>query len=48
MDHLIYQKYRNKRLENNVNPINVSINDTDKSEEKRIDKEENIYKKHLL
>ena len=33
MVHLIYQKYRNKRLENNVNPINVSINDTDKSEE---------------
>ena len=55
MDHLRYQKYKNKQLkkstlelENSFNPINVSVNDTDKFGKKRSNKEENIYKKHLV
>ena len=47
MDHLKYQKYRNKRLQNNFKPINLSINDTDKLEKNKTNKEENIYKRHL-
>ena len=42
MDHLKYQKYRKKQLENNFKPIN-----TDKLEKKQKNKEENIYKRHL-
>ena len=34
MDHLRYQKHKNKQLENNFNPINISINDMDKFEKK--------------
>ena len=48
MDHLRYQKYKNKQLENNFKIINTSINDMDKFEKKRTSKEENIYKKHLV
>ena len=43
MDHLRHQKYKNKRLENNI-----SINGMDKFEKRRINKEENTYKKHLV
>ena len=35
MDHLKYQKYRNKRLENNFEPVNLSINDMDKLKKKQ-------------
>ena len=46
MDHLRHQKYKNKRLENNLKTINISINDMDKYEKKkRNNKDENIYKK---
>ena len=50
MGHLRHQKYKNKRLENNFKPINISMNDIDKFEKKkkRINKEEHIYKKQLL
>ena len=49
MDHLRYQKYKNKQLENNFKIINTSINDMDKFEKKkRTSKEENIYKKYLV
>ena len=48
MDHLRHQKYKNKRLENNFKPINISINEMDEFEKKRTNKEENIYKKHLV
>ena len=48
MDHLRHQKYKNKQLENNFKPINISINDIDKFEKKRTNKEENIYKKHFV
>ena len=48
MDHLRHKKFKTKRLENNFNLINISINDMDKSEKKRMKKEENIYKKHLV
>ena len=55
MDHLKHQKYKNKQLknstlelENNFKTINMSINDMDKFEKKRTNKEENIYKKHLV
>ena len=44
MDHLRHQKYKNKRLENNFKPINISINEMDEFEKKRTNKEENIYK----
>ena len=38
MDHLRQNKqFKNKRLENNFKPIDMSINDMD-----------NIYKKHLV
>ena len=40
-------KYKNKRLKNNFKTINISINDMDKFEKKRTNKEENIYKKYL-
>ena len=50
MDHLRHQKYKNKGLENNFKLINISVNDMDKFEKKkkRINKEENMYKKHLV
>ena len=48
MDHLRHKKFKSKRLENNFNLINISINDMDKSEKKRMKKEEKIYKKHLV
>ena len=48
MDHLRHQKYKNKQLENNFKPINISINGIDKFEKKRTNKEENIYKKHFV
>ena len=55
MDHLRHQKYKNKQLENrtlelenNFNPINVSIIDLNKCEKKRRNnKEETIHTKHL-
>ena len=37
MNHLRHQKYKNKRLENNFKPINISINDI--ISKKRINKE---------
>ena len=37
-DHLRHQKYKNKQLENNFKPINISINDIDKFEKKRTKK----------
>ena len=49
MKHLRHQKYKNKRLENNFKPINISINDMDEFEKKkRTNKEESIYKKYLV
>ena len=49
MDHLRHKKCKNKRLENNFISINISINDIDKFEkQKRIKKEQDIYKKHLV
>ena len=49
MDHLTHQKYKNKpltnstlELENKFKPTNISINDMDKFEKKRTNKEENI------
>ena len=47
MDHLRHQKYQNKRFKNKFKIINISINDMDKFEKKRTNKEENIYKKIL-
>ena len=44
MDHLKYQKYRNKRLQNNFKPINLSINDTDKLEKKNKQRREYLQK----
>ena len=35
MGHLRHQKYKNKRLENNFKPINISMNDIDKFEKKK-------------
>ena len=35
MDHLRHQKHKNKRLENNFKPINISINNMDKFEKKK-------------
>ena len=43
MDHLRHQKYQNKRFKNKFEIINISINDMDKFEKKRTNKEENIY-----
>ena len=40
-------KYKNERLEHSFKPISISINHMDKFE-KKIEKEENIYKKHLV
>ena len=55
MDHLKQQRYKKKQLknstlelDNNFKSINISINDIDKFEKKRNNKEENIYKKHLI
>ena len=55
MDHLKHEKYKNKQLknsilelENNFKSINISINDRHKFLKKRTNKEENIYKKHLV
>ena len=48
MDHLRYQKHKNKRLENNFKAIDISINDMDKFGKKRTTKEDNIYKEHLV
>ena len=47
MYQLRHQNYKKERLENNFKRINISVNDMDKSEEKRTNKEENIYKKIL-
>ena len=50
-----HQKYKNKQLkntplelENNFKLINISVNDMDKFEKKRTNKEENICKKRLV
>ena len=55
MNHLKQQRYKKKQLknstlelDNNFKSINISINDIDKFEKKRNNKEENIYKKHLI
>ena len=49
MNHLRHQKYENKRLQNSFKSVNISINDMDKfGEKKRINKEEDIYKKYLV
>ena len=58
MVHLRDQKFKNKLLKNNIlelekifKPINISIIDMDKlkrKKKKRTNKEENIYKKHLV
>ena len=55
MGNLRHQKYKNKQLknstvelENNFKIINISINDIDKFEKKKINKKESIYKKHLV
>ena len=48
MDYLGHQKYKSKRLENNFKEISISVNDMDKFGKKRTNKEENIYKKHLV
>ena len=47
MHHLGHQKYKNKQLENNFNPINMSMHNMNKLEKIRTNKE-NIYKKHLV
>ena len=53
MDHLGHQKYKNKQLkhkilelENIFKPVNISIDGMD--ELKKTNKEENIYKRHLV
>ena len=38
MEHLKHQKYKNKRLENNFKPINVSINYMNEFEKKELTK----------
>ena len=48
MDHLRHEKHKNKQLKNNFMTINISINDIDKFEKKRTNKEENIHKIHLV
>ena len=48
MDYLGHQKFKSKRLENNFKEISISVNDMDKFWKKRTNKEENIYKKHLV
>ena len=54
MDHLRHEKYESKQLknstlelQNNFKPIKISINDMDKFK-KRTNKEQKIYKKHLV
>ena len=47
MDHLRHQKYKNKWLENNFKPINISINDMDKFEKKELTKKRTFTKKTL-
>ena len=39
MDHLRHRKYKSKQLENNFKPVDISINNMDKSERKRTNKE---------
>ena len=53
MDHLGHQKYKNKQLKNKIlelenifKPVNISIDGMD--ELKKTNKEENIYKRHLV
>ena len=48
MDHLRHSKYKNKLLENNFKLINMSINDMDKFEEKKLTKKRTFTKKHLV
>ena len=48
MVNLKLQIYKNKQLEDNFKPINISINDMNKFEKKKTTKEEDIYKKHLV
>ena len=54
IDLLRHEKYKNKQLKNKAleleifKPIKISINDMDKFEKKRANKEENIYKKHMV
>ena len=38
MDHLRHRKYKKKRLENNLKPINLSINDMNKFEKNELTK----------
>ena len=44
MDRLRHQKYKNKRLENNFKPINISINDMIKFEKKELRKKRTFTK----
>ena len=44
MDHLRHQKYKNKRLENNFKPINISINEMDEFEKKELTKKRTFTK----
>ena len=51
VDHLRHQKYKHKQLqnsslelENNVNPINISINDMDKCEKKELTRKRTFTK----
>ena len=44
MDHLRHQKYKNKQIENNFKPINISINDIDKFEKKELTKKKTFTK----
>ena len=53
MDHLGHQKYKNKQLKNKIlelenifKPVSISIDGMD--ELKKTNKEENIYKRHLV
>ena len=41
-----HQKYKNKQLENNFKPINISINDMDKFEKKELTKKR-IFTKNI-
>ena len=44
MDNLRHQKYKNKRLENNFEPINISINDMDEFEKKELTRKRTFTK----
>ena len=48
MNHLRHQKYKNKRLANDFRTISISINDMDKFEKTRTNKEQKIHRKNLV